>query len=62
MQIFICYIATHYIVNPSYIAYTLDLDRIMLDSHMLYRLSQPHSQDVELHKLYRQTLYRQSVS
>ena len=33
----------------------------MLDRHMLYRLSQPRSQDVDLRMLYRPTLYRQSV-
>ena len=42
-------------------SHTLDLDRHILDRHMVYRPLQPGSQDVDLHMLYRHTLYRQSV-
>ena len=54
-------ISSHIIVNSSHITHTLDLDRPMLDRHMVYRPSQPRSQDVDLHMLYRHTSYRQSV-
>ena len=40
----------------------MDLDRHILDRRMLYRSSQPRSQDVDLHMFYRHTLYRQSVT
>ena len=33
----------------------------MLDRHMLYIPSQPRSEDVDLHMLYRLTLYRQYI-
>ena len=54
-------IITYYIINPNtIISHTLDLDRHMLDRHMLYHPSQPRLQDVDLHMLYHHTLYHQS--
>ena len=47
--------------RSTYLNSSLDLDRHMLDRHMVYCPSQPRSQDVDLNKLYRHTLYRQSV-
>ena len=50
------------ITNPrsTYLNSSLDLDRHILDRHMLYHPSQPRSQDGDLHILYRHTLYRNS--